>query len=405
MPRVVTALAVAVLSLLAASCDWAQPRFGPARAGYNPFVSAVGVDDVNRLRALWSTPLAGPGTDPIVAGGKVFVAVSGRDGGPGYVHAIDAATGAPEWRLTFAGAGCRPGICVSPGLSIAAYDGRLFVARVLTTAGELSAYDIESGAFIRSYSGASTFGPVVADGKLFASYYNGEFGIVAWDLSNDSPVFGTRETGFGFPALAVGGGRVHEVREGQLKVFDAAGVANCTGSPKVCTPLWTATAFGSPAVAGGMVHVGTTVFDASGCGEPTCTPLWTAAVGGPPGSVGHSSPAVAADVLYLGSSDGRLYAFDASGCGAPTCPPQWTATTGGVVGSPAVANGIVYAGSSDGKLHAFDASGCGIATCSPLWTATLGASVSGSPALSTSGRVFVATSDSALRAYGLPDQD
>ena len=102
------------------------------------------------------------------------------------------------------------------------------------------------------------------------------------------------------------GERVYEVRSGQLKVFDAAGVTNCAGSPKVCTPLWSATAFGSPAVADGMVYVGPAVFDASGCGASTCAPLWTAAVGGPPGSVGHSSPALAAGVLYLGSSDGKL---------------------------------------------------------------------------------------------------
>jgi outer membrane protein assembly factor BamB len=33
----------------------------------------------------------------------------------------------------------------------------------------------------------------------------------------------------------------------------------------------------------------------------------------------------------------------------------WTATTGGVIqSSPAVADGVVYVGSSDGKLYAFD---------------------------------------------------
>ena len=36
------------------------------------------------------------------------------------------------------------------------------------------------------------------------------------------------------------------------------------------------------------------------------------------------------------------------------CPPLWTATTGGqVFSSPAVANGVVYVGSTDGKLYAF----------------------------------------------------
>ena len=192
MPSRLAVIVLAFLSLLAAGCNWSQPRFGPARTGHNPFASAVGTDNVNRLSELWSTPLAGRGVDPVVADGMVFVAVSGSDGGPGYVYAIDMTTGVIRWSLTFAGAGCRPGTCVSPGLSVAAHDGKLFVARVLTTQGELSAYDTRTGAFIRGYSGASTYGPVVADGKLFASYYNGEFGVVAGDLSNNSLVFLTR---------------------------------------------------------------------------------------------------------------------------------------------------------------------------------------------------------------------
>ena len=62
-----------------------------------------------------------------------------------------------------------------------------------------------------------------------------------------------------------------------------------------------------------------------------------------------SSPAVANGVLYVGSQDSNIYAFDA-GTGAAL----WTAFTGAAVDSaPAVADGTVYVGSGDHQLYAF----------------------------------------------------
>ncbi|MEO5919300.1 MAG: PQQ-binding-like beta-propeller repeat protein, partial [Candidatus Limnocylindrales bacterium] len=136
--------------------------------------------------------------------------------------------------------------------------------------------------------------------------------------------------------------------------------------------------FSSPAVADGVVYVGSTDHKlyayAVGCssGGGTCTPLWTATTG----NQISSSPAVADGVVYVGSEDDKLYAF-AVGCstGGGTCTPLWTATTGDQIShsSPAVADGVVYVGSGNGKLYAF-AVGCssGGGSCTPLWTATTG---------------------------------
>jgi outer membrane protein assembly factor BamB len=75
--------------------------------------------------------------------------------------------------------------------------------------------------------------------------------------------------------------------------------------------------------------------------------LW---VGGGP-SLG-SSPAVANGVVYVGSGLKQLVAFDAA-----TGAALWSYATGGVVeSSPAVVNGTVYAGSNDGNVYAFDLS-------------------------------------------------
>jgi len=129
----------------------------------------------------------------------------------------------------------------------------------------------------------------------------------------------------------------------KLYAFDAAGSIGCTGTPKVCTPLWTATT----------------------------------------GNAVYSSPAVANGVVYVGSYDGRVYAFDAAAStncsGTPkTCAPLWTASTfNSIWSSPAVANGAVNVGSNDGKLYSY---GLGIPpTATPTVTPTPGPSTTPTP--------------------------
>jgi outer membrane protein assembly factor BamB len=66
-----------------------------------------------------------------------------------------------------------------------------------------------------------------------------------------------------------------------------------------------------------------------------------------------SSPAVANGVVYVGSVDGNVYALNAS-----TGAKLWSFNAGDVVASsPAVANGVVYIGSFDNKVYAFDQTG------------------------------------------------
>jgi hypothetical protein len=170
----------------------------------------------------------------------------------------------------------------------------------------------------------------------------------------------------------------------QLEAFDAAGVNGCSGTPKTCTPQWTALLPGgaqSLNVSNGVVYVGTAAgmlaaYDASGvkgCGgsPKTCSPLWRAS------GVSGERITVAGQWVYADAeSGGQIQAFDAAGqdgcSGAPKmCVPQWTA-----VGSyPAVANGKLYTSgrTADGyEVRAYDAlgvSGCSGSpkTCTPYW--------------------------------------
>jgi outer membrane protein assembly factor BamB len=206
---------------------------------------------------------------------------------------------------------------------------------------------------------------------------------------------------------------------GALEAFDATGTTNCSGSPKVCTPLWTASTggaiFSSPVVSGSTVLIGSTdkklyAFDAAGStncsGSPkVCTPLWTATTGG----AISDTAAVSNGVAYIGSADSKLYAFDAAGstncAGSPTvCSPLWTGTAGPITfSSPSVSNGSVFVGSTNNKLFVFDAAGstncAGSPTvCTPLWTATTGGAIVSSPAVS-SNTLFVGSSDHKLYAF------
>jgi outer membrane protein assembly factor BamB len=215
-------------------------------------------------------------------------------------------------------------------------------------------------------------------------------------------------------------------QDGNLYAFDAAGTINCSGSPKTCASLWSAptnsrstAVFSSPAVDHGAVYIGSDhgglyAFDAAGStncsGTPKiCEPLWTADTAG---YATESSPAVANGIVYIGSDGAGLYAFDAAGIincsGTPkSCEPLWTAPTIGIVASsPAVANGIVYVGSFNRNFYAFDATGVANCsgtpkTCTSLWTAPTNGAILSSPAVAN-GTVYVGADDGRLYAYRVP---
>lgn len=207
--------------------------------------------------------------------------------------------------------------------------------------------------------------------------------------------------------------------DGRLEAFSAAGTTNCSGTPSVCTPLWTGATGGpilsSPTTSATAVFVGSTdgklyAFDKAGItscttGPVVCQPLWTGTTAG----AIDDSPALSGSTIYVGSTDGDVYAFNAAGTtncsGTPTmCTPLWRGITGAAIttSSPAAAGGFVYIGSTNGKLSVFDAAGstgCGgtPVVCNPEWTASTGGSIVGSPAVS-GGVVYIGSTDEKLYA-------
>jgi outer membrane protein assembly factor BamB len=117
---------------------------------------------------------------------------------------------------------------------------------------------------------------------------------------------------------------------------------------------WTAKTFtdrvdSSPAVVNGVVYIGSSnkkLYALKASTGGVLGHVYTAAAV-------FSSPAVANGVVYVGSTDGGVYAWNAS-----TGILLWSYQTGGgwvMRSSPAVANGVVYIGSGDGNVYALDA--------------------------------------------------
>jgi hypothetical protein len=431
---------VVALVVLAAACDWTTVGFDASRSGWNAPDTAITPANVGTLTQRWKAALGSTsGSDPVVAGGRVFASMSATDvATTASLRAFDASgvagcTGAPPatcsplWSVSYPPAGLQP---KGPQLSAPTVNG----ANVLVGLGSIQpgvsytsiqAYATESGAsaFGAGPGGAQSI--AVAHGRFYASVQHVTRPypletvnyLAAFDAKTGTEQFVATDGGgvVGFSAPAISNGVLFAVISGWVVAFDAAGVTNCSANPppawvghvtapKFCSPLWYGGSvdgrFGQPSVANGLVYVTdsqgvVSAFPAQGCGASTCAPTWT----GQAGTAALGTVAVTGTSVFVGSTNGKLYAFPAKGCGAATCNPTWTASGG--AGAPAVAGRVLFTASSDGHLRAFDAAGCGQATCSPLLDANVGTPLKGAPAIGD-GRVFVTDTAGVLHAYGLP---
>jgi outer membrane protein assembly factor BamB len=423
--------AVALPALLALTACWPIPGHDPSRTAHNGAEGTLTPASVGGLSELWaSAPAPGPLRDPVVSGAGV-VASTGSS-----LHSVDADTGASDWTwqpddetpypvvvsapvvvggrvLVGSGIGGGGGIWTGTWLDPAsgAETGTLarsgLVQSVRGTRAISTSYGHGSGTPVAvDYQVVDTETGVVATSGLL------ELGELGDDLVPDVTLGGARvyHAGYGMLPPASPGG---PLRGGQgVRAFPASGGSSTCGPieyPRFACPVWVTEVGGSPTapVLGPgerVVYVGSSGGTVAALDAATGALLWTADVG----AAVHHPPALADGVLYVPTADGDLVAVDADGCGNSTCAPLWTATTGtaAVSTQPAVggsgADAVVYAATAGGQVLAFAAAGCGDAVCStPLWSGATAAPVTGGPVV-TGGRVYVATDDGRLVAYGLP---
>jgi outer membrane protein assembly factor BamB len=247
--------------------------------------------------------------------------------------------------------------------------------------------------------GAVSSSPAVGSNNVFVGSTNGT--IKAFALATGALQWSATTLG-AVSSPAIDGSRlVVGSNDHNVYAFDAGGVSNCSGTPKTCTPLWTATTGGavqsSPAVVNGVVYIGSDDGKLYAFNETNGALLWTATTAG---SI-TASPAVGGGSVFVGSADHKVYAFDAAGntncAGAPkVCSPLWSVTTAAVVdSSAAVVGGVVYVADESGVLRALDAT-----NGTSKWSVLLGSGAKSSPAVA-GGVIYIGTRVGLVKAYAV----
>ena len=135
----------------------------------------------------------------------------------------------------------------------------------------------------------------------------------------------------------------------------------------------------SPAIVNGILYIGDTDGTLYANDAYTGENIWTFQADGPI----YSSPAVEDEIVYFLSASGTFYALDAG-----TGTVSWSVSIGGGPwdwSSPAVHNGKVFIGASSGIIYCFDAT-----TGLQIWNTNIGGSPD-SPISVANGKVFSGT--------------
>lgn len=271
-------------------------------------------------------------SSPVVAGGLVFVG-----SGDQHVYALDAGTGALRWKRKTGGV-----VHATPAVSggrvfIGSFDRTMYALDAATGAVQWTFLTGEDPEFHNQVGIASS--SAVADGRVFFGCRDGHFyaldaakGTLLWKHDNHK--------GWVIASPAVQGGRVYfPTSDGQrFKALDAA-----TGKPIYDRPM-KAVSFSSPAIAGNRILFGTSDgwlhlvdrdtgarvadFQTEGCRENGKKYL-------------DAEGRMVGSALYPdGTLDGMIIGLDRM------------FSLGSILSSPVVAEGIVYVGSTDGTIYA-----------------------------------------------------
>lgn len=286
--------------------------------------------------------------------------------------------------------------------------------------------------------------PVVANGFIYSTGSNGK--AAAWDANGSincngtprvcEPVWTTTSDASSGGAqaglMAVSGSTLVAAPVGRsvpVYGYDALGETNCTGTPKVCAPLWQTVPNdeygpkGPPSMVGQSVFVpetdftgaadGLQVFAAGGstacpAAPSPCSPSWSGRLTNPThpanasGAAVYGATAVYANRVYVPSDLGYTSAFavdGVEGCTGPAhCEPLYSFDR--YSRTPVIANGLIYLGGA-----AYDASGVQNCSgtpkvCTPLWVGSTPPSGDGATIV-VDGRVYQ-TVEGKLSVYRLP---
>jgi outer membrane protein assembly factor BamB len=343
-----------------------------------------------------------------VAGGVAAVARSGALTLPKFVESTPTATALvrarekPLWTMGL-GQIITASLAIADGVVFAgAWDGKLYALDARNQGKKLWSFTVTS-------TGQIYATPVVAGGLVYTTGHeagNSENPLYALRVTDGSVVWSMKPPELlTYASVLVQGGVIYipsifgDPLGGALLVA-RADAATGTKIPVTHSPYGLAVT--TPTIAGNLLYIGDTdgylyAMDISqdlvvawrtriASDDVVGTPL---AGVDPTNTQISSSPVVVNGVVYIGSPDGHLCALDAT-----AGKILWQYKTGDTISfsSPAVANGIVYVGSDDKSLHAVDA-----ATGTGLWKYTTGGKIKSSPTVDN-GAVYIGSYDNNLYA-------
>jgi outer membrane protein assembly factor BamB len=349
--------------------NWSQFHFDADGTRLNPYENVLNPGSVGKLDVKWTRPVGDAvWSAPAVVNGTVYFGSNNHN-----VYALDAETGTTLWSYSTGQAVYVSSPSVANGIVyIGSEDSNVY------------ALNARTGAKIWSYTtgGYVLSSPTVANGVVYVGSFDGKLyalnartGATVWTFNGGSESSAVVSSG----VLYFGSGN-------EVISLNAA-----TGSL-----LWSYatgnTVFSSPAVANGVVYVGSYDNHVYALNASTGTLIWSY----PTNSNVYSSPAVAKGIVYVASEDGTLYALNAI-----TGAKVWSYTTGTFAySSPVVANGVVYIGAEDTNLYALSAK-----DGTNLWTYAI-RGVDAPPTV-VNGTLYVALYDGAgdIYAFSLSDGD
>jgi outer membrane protein assembly factor BamB len=306
--------------------------------------------------AIWSSPL--------VAKGLVFVGVAGADDAPcvqGRVEAMNATTGTSVWTFdTIDQNSCPSGTCVGATVwSSPAYDAGSNILYITT--GNPGATCSPKTANATRYPD-SILAIVATSGRLINYRQVNSNDISDHDFGSSPVLHSTKVvnecTGSTITkSWLTAYNKNHKVYT-ISRSSSGLGSTVLTGSVDswgVVTPSLVPFTSNTSCSSSGLIrsqgnyfYVSTvlgTLYKFQQTPTPSVSLAWSRS---PSSSSLYSSPTAIQDLVFLGSTDHRLYVYNSSGT------KRWSFLTGGQVASPpAISTGRVYIGSYDGKVYCF----------------------------------------------------
>jgi len=210
------------------------------------------------------------------------------------------------------------------------------------------------------------------NGSMYA--FDAQTGGKIWEFDSGAPIESTPDLADGMIFFGTDSGTVYALDEGTGMArwsYQTAGASNIS----------------SPAVCNGMVFVCSGGGGGGGClyalDEASGTQEWNYSTGG---SI-SGSPAASSDTVFIGDSNGMLYALNMSDGTSkftvPVGPPEGD-PPGPIASTPVVADPLVYVTSTNGRVY-----GINMVSGTSVWHYVTGGPIISSPAVDTDRNILI----------------